>query len=72
MCVREKNGEGGNGMYTLHVCTKVFSSGILPTSSAGHVLGSAIKSGWDWQKVGLHAQKSIPAKPIASFHMPNP
>lgn len=36
------------------------------------VLGSAIKSGWDWQKVGLHAQKSIPAKPIASFHMPNP
>lgn len=71
---KRKEWRGGNGIGIHSTCMyqKVFSSGILPTSSAGHVLGSAIKSGWDWQKVGLHAQKSIPAKPIASFHMPNP
>lgn len=44
----------GREWYIHSTCMyqKVFSSGILPTSSAGHVLGSAIKSGWDWQKVG--------------------
>lgn len=57
---KRKEWRGGNGIYTLHVCTKVFSSGILPTSSAGHVLGSAIKSGWDWQKVGYTPKSQSP------------
>lgn len=51
---KRKEWRGGNGIGIHSTCMyqKVFSSGILPTSSAGHVLGSAIKSGWDWQKVG--------------------
>lgn len=62
MCLREKNGEGGNGIGIHSTCMykKVFSSGILPTSSAGHVQGSAIKSGWDWQKVGYTPKSQSP------------
>lgn len=65
----------GNGIYTLDVCTyksvfKWYTTNLFCWTCSGVCNQKWLGLAKSW----LHAQrlKSIPAKPIASFHMPNP